>query len=497
MRRELLFAEADRCDAEHLAESERLLRARPYLRNARLTTTPAPGGTDVNVETKDDWALRVAVRIEPGGDRGPLKSFRVIDENLFGLGLHGQVRYNNLGRKPGADLDLLYHQFLGHHQAEFLFGNSSVGWVASETVLRPFESEFDRRAWRESLRYLKEPFPLVSPALGTVVQPAVSQGADVGAALRFGEPGRLTILGAVLSWERRYVEGTPLAPRPEDDSLAAVSLSGRYTERRRIRVHVLIGTRNLRFTRRSGLDAVNAPEDVREGVETGLVLGKSLGGGGGLQHDVFTAAEIFYGSALGGGMLVFARGKAEGRYLTDQREWDNVIAAGDLLLYDPVGDRGTVVLGLSGATGSNTSVPFQLQLAGTNGIRGYGLSGLPVARRVVVQGEHRYFVGTAFGTVDVGTAAFVDLGRGWAGDAPFGENTGLKAAVGGGLRLAIPSGSRVAYRLDVAVPLSGGSGVELRLGLRQAFGFQRGEPEDVTRSREQVSSVTVFNFPRF
>jgi hypothetical protein len=80
---------------------------------------------------------------------------------------------------------------------------------------------------------------------------------------------------------------------------------------------------------------------------------------------------------------------------------------------------------------------------------------------------------------------------------PFGENTGLVGAMGAGLRVAFPSGSRLTYRLDLAMPLTGGRGLELRTGFRQHFGILRGEPEDVVRSREQVSSVTVFNFPRF
>jgi len=70
-------------------------------------------------------------------------------------------------------------------------------------------------------------------------------------------------------------------------------------------------------------------------------------------------------------------------------------------------------------------------------------------------------------------------------------------AVGAGLRLAFPSGSRATYRLDIALPVRGGRGFEIRTGFRQQFGVQRAEPDDVVRSREQVSSVTVFNFPRF
>jgi outer membrane protein assembly factor BamA len=196
-------------------------------------------------------------------------------------------------------------------------------------------------------------------------------------------------------------------------------------------------------------------------------------------------------------MLVFARGKIEGRYLDATRRWDGVLADGRLHVYTELGPRAYIALSAGGAGGWNTRTPFQLLLGGPDGIRGYGLATLPVGRRIVLQGEHRYFLGTVLGVADVGTAAFVDVGRGWAGDAAFGADTGVRAAAGVGLRFAVPRGSRRTYRLDVAVPLARGHGVEVQVALNQQFGVFRGEPADVARSREQVSSTSIFNYPRF
>jgi hypothetical protein len=82
-------------------------------------------------------------------------------------------------------------------------------------------------------------------------------------------------------------------------------------------------------------------------------------------------------------------------------------------------------------------------------------------------------------------------------DAAFGADTGVRAALGAGLRVAAPRGSRRTYRLDLAVPLTKGHGVEVQLAVNQQFGVFHGEPADVARSREQVSSTSVFNYPRF
>jgi len=496
VRRELLFHVGDACDPARLAETARVLRAQPYIREAVVTAAPAAGGgVDVLVTTRDEWSLRINGRVE-GGEGFPLRQARVAEENLLGQALRAQLRYDGLQRRPAYDADVTAHQFLGLHEGELVAGRSSVGLVAEERLSDPFRSEYDRVAWRESARYRNEPFPLISPALGRVDVPLLAMSADVGAMVRTGTPGRLFVAGAALSGERLVVQGAPLASVVADDSLAAVALAGRFAERRRVRLHLFAGARVLRFHYHAGLDAVHAYEDVREGVEGGLVVGKSLFGGDGLQRDWFASAELYVGAEFER-MLVFARAKIEGRFLLSDGRWDGVLADGRFHVYTEVGPRAFIALSAGGAGGWNTRSPFQLTLGGPEGIRGYGIASLPVGRRIVLQGEHRYFLGTVLGVADVGTAAFVDLGRGWAGDAAFGADTGVRAAIGGGLRVAVPRGSHRTYRLDVAVPLVRGHGVEVQVALNQQFGVSRGEPADVARSREQLSSTSIFNYPRF
>ena len=496
VRRELLFREGDPCDPARLAETARVLRAQPYIREAIVIPVEAPGGgVDVRVETRDEWSLRAGVRL--GNDAGfPVRQVRVAEENVLGRGLRVQLRYDGQRRRPAYDVDATTHQFLGRLEAQGVAGRSSVGLVGEERVLRPFKSEYDRVSWRESVRYRKEPFLLIAPAFGWVDVPVLAVSADLGAAARWGTPGRLALLGGALSAERLLAVDAPMAHQAVDDSAAAAAVAGRYGERRRIRLHLFAGARAVRFRPRYGVDAVHALEDVREGVEAGIVVGKSLFGSGGLQRDWFAAGELAVGAEYQH-VLAFLRAKVEGRYLLADRRWDGVLANGQALIYSDVSRRGVVVLSASGAGGWNTRTPFQLRLGGPTGMRGYGMNALPVGRRIVLQGEHRYLVGTVLGAADIGTAAFVDVGRGWAGDAVFGEDTGLRASVGGGLRIAAPRGSRRTYRIDLAVPLTHGGGLEFQVGVNQQFGVFRGEPADLARSREQVSSSTIFNFPRF
>jgi hypothetical protein len=497
VRDDLLFAAGDLCDPRRLAESERLLRARPYIRSASVVpVATADSGVTVLVQTRDEFSLEVRLHLERGGEL-PARRFVLTEDNVLGRGIHVQWYYNSYGRRSAYFGNVLDHHVLGGRlEAELVGGKSEVGPVGEETVRRAFETDFDRVAWRESVRYRKEPFPLVATSLGTVLQPLVRVGADVGAAVRLGRPGELRIVGLALSADRVHVESAPLAPTADLDSVVARALAGRFEESRRVRLHLLLGARSLVFHAHRGVDAVHGIEDVPEGAEAGFVLGKSLFGGGGLQHDWFASAEFLSGSELKGPALIFARGKVEGRYLTAAGRWDGVLADGQVLWYD-IGPRRTSVVAVEGAAGWRTTTPFQLLMAGPTGLRGYGGQALPVGSRVVVHGEERYFLGGAFGFADLGAAVFAEGARGWAGDAAFGENTGFLATVGVGLRVAVPRDSRRTYRLDLAIPLSRGLAPQLTLAVRQQFGIFDGEPVDVIRSRERISSVTVFDFPRF
>ncbi len=496
VRRELRFKEGDPCDIARLAETERILRSLAFIRTAIISTTPAPGDSiDIVVATRDEWSLGGDLRIDTRSS-SPVRAARLTETNLFGAGVFAQTRYDDYGRKPGVSANVLYHQLFQHADVDVIGGRSSVGPIAAVALRKVFQSEYDQVAWGASIRYRDEPFLFTSLRYGTVAQAVVSSGVDLGLVWRNGPFGRQLMFGGALSTERLFTQGGALATLPQDDSAASSELAGRFAERRRISLNLVAGVRHIRFVPHAGLDAVNAPEDVREGVELRVIGGAGLGGPG-LQPDRFGLVDIYLGHPIGQRTLAFFRSRIEGRYLTDSLRWNNVVAAADLFTYTTVSARGALAVFAQAAGGWDMTVPFQLDVAGFTAMRGFGHYGLPAGRRVVVQFEHRYFLGTVFGAADIGTAEFVDLGRGWAADAAFGQNTYTLAAVGVGLRAGIPSGSRFSTRLDFAVPVNGGHGAEVRLTLRQQFGITRPEPGDVERSRMPVSTTALFNFTQY
>jgi hypothetical protein len=90
------------------------------------------------------------------------------------------------------------------------------------------------------------------------------------------------------------------------------------------------------------------------------------------------------------------------------------------------------------------------------------------------------------GFADLGAAVFVDAGRMWDGDAPFGRDSGWQAGVGAGLRVS-PDASRRVLRMDLTLPLTDQRevrGVVFRIHA-EIFGVldRRRWPSQVERSR--------------
>jgi hypothetical protein len=198
-------------------------------------------------------------------------------------------------------------------------------------------------------------------------------------------------------------------------------------------------------------------EDVRLGAEAGLAVGRSVPS---LEKDddVFTTLTLYTGVESGNALVVaHARldARRDLRVQTEASEWEDVFVDGELLAYlkPPAAERHTLLFRLAGFGGWQTRTPFQLTLGGLRAVRGYDQDRYPGGRRLVASLEDRVYFGWPLPDVlDLGGTVFLDAGRMWAGDAPYGDDSGWKAAAGLGLRASFPAGGRSTYRLDFAWP---------------------------------------------
>lgn len=123
--RELSFQTGDSIQSADLAEAQRLLRAKSYLRDAKITVAEqcnADGRHNIQVETWDNWSLLPSIGF--GRSSGQNKfSLGFKEDNLLGYGVRASVKYQSDYLRHGYEtkiemplsltgIDSLQHSYL-------------------------------------------------------------------------------------------------------------------------------------------------------------------------------------------------------------------------------------------------------------------------------------------------------------------------------------------------------------------------------------------------
>ena len=512
IRRELLFREGDCYRPEQLEDSERILRSAPFIADADVFALRQSDGTHhVVVETRDEWSTRLEPQLESGG--AALTGLELREENLFGRGqrVAAFIKEYQGERIYGAAFGT--RQLLGTQlDAELSVARTPVGVSLQQRLAWPFRGEGGRIAVRQQFERLERNFEYFVPDGGGGLErrffPEERTTFDVGAVYRLGRRGNLTMLGLAVAGEFiAYPVDTLMRDDPDDRPAGALPARGvveGLDSASNVRLVGLVGQRNVFFDRRRALDAVRGAEDVRLGLELELGVGRSLAAFSddddwAVDFGLFAAGTL--GPVLAGARLV-VEGKRDVGADGGNTDWHDVFGQLDAWGYWRPSDesRHTFVAAARMAGGWQTTVPFQLTLGYRAGLRGYERHAAAGERRVVGTLEHRAYLGWPYPRLfDLGSALFVDAGRTWAGGDPFGDDTALRVAVGGGLRIAFPPGSRQTYRLDIAFPVAPSfrpSGFQVSFGIGQAVG--RGAVNDdsqLLRSSRRPLSTSLFSFP--
>ncbi|MGI9628045.1 MAG: hypothetical protein ACR2QM_14500 [Longimicrobiales bacterium] len=493
IRNELLFRPGDCLNPLRLAESERILRAYPFIAEVDIYSVDiGTGDVHVVVDTEDEWTTEVAMRLDL--DNG-LRFTRlgITEGNFLGTGNRVGVFLRERDERRDIGVDLFAPRFLGTRtNATLTAGSTRNGAFFSEQISYPFVGEFGRYAALESYSNREDLFAYAASgdaAFTNVVVPIKTERAEVTAAARVGTPGDFTVVGAGFSWEKtgfldfpngvRVIPGQDFSEQLPADSATVAALAHQVTDRETPRIHVLVGRRKIRFVSKRGLDAIRGEQDVRVGTQVLGSLGTTLGIPStdlpGASEEVWGRLALFGGAAgdhwvlntdfnLEAGRL-FTGGLRPGAF-RDALGEVNVFA-----YWQPPGSPAHTLAGrIAFAGGWNSSIPFQLTLGGRDGVRGYSQEDFPGGQRFVFNFEDRIRLSGPFSNaLDLGFTVFADAGAVWAGDAPFGVDSGIQAAVGMGLRVGFPSGTSNVIRLDLAAPIQAGglSNVQFRVSMRE------------------------------
>ncbi|HUE97270.1 MAG TPA: hypothetical protein VMN39_11455, partial [Longimicrobiaceae bacterium] len=505
--RELLFSRGDCYESEELRESERLLRAFGFLADAEITEDRQADGTvHVRVETRDEWSTRVQPRLETDG-RIQFRGIELVEDNLVGTGRHLSLFYDR------EDDQRIYGA--GYSTPHFLrtrtdmalrVARTDVGEIVQQSITYPFVGEAGRFGFRQQIDRSDRYFEILIPngnVPGRVWVPLRREHAEVGAAIRRGEERyRYSIFGAAIAAERVTYPAEPIfADSTGRPTVPTAVFRPPWDPMSSVRVVGLVGRRDVEYVRRRGLDTVDGVEDVQLGFEGEISLGAAVPGISVDEDFAFAARagwagepapEITWGITAGfeGRRMM---GRLDGPAVRD------VLAEANAWAYlRPWPERRHTVVGsIAAAGGWDTRVPFQLSLGARTGLRGYPRHLDPGGRRVVASLEHRAYLGwPAPSLFDLGSVAFLDVGKIWPGDVPFGIESPVRGAAGVGIRVGFPPGSRQTFRADVGLPIQsevGSRGVVVSVGVRQVIGRRVRLPDSqLRRSANYGLSVSDF-----
>ena len=486
------------CTEFRRAESERILRAQPYLSDATVVTEQDGDGVRVAVSTVDEVPVVAGARVS-GRE---IRALSLGTMNFFGTGMHVEGRWErHKERRQGYGGKIAHPQLLGRPYAFVIDGmRRTVGENLSITLSHPLYTDLQRIAWHSGYSVLRDHMPLRRPDHSALLQPVDRWMWNVGGVIRFGPPRRLVLIGGMLLGER-------VEPRHEfflEDSVTArlvpaVDTAGvrRYDVYDASHVAGVLGVRALTFSRMRGLDALAAEQDVGTGTQIGAAAG--------LQplfrnplRQAFAAVDAYAGERVGRSFLA-ARVEAETRVDIERQDWRHLVASGRGAWYFQPRERWTSEFSLEGAGAWRTIFPFQLELGERRGgLRGHARSHEAGGQRLLARLEQRLDLGRYQRTrAAYGVAAFTEAGRMWAGDVPFGITTPVRTSVGLALLGAVPARSQRTIRAELAVPVMRGEGAapELRFTVREpARGFWF-DPPRIRWARLSALPEQIFTWP--
>lgn len=499
LRRYLALQLGGQCTEVRRAESERILRAQPFIADATvLAYADGAGGVILNVTTVDEVSIILGLGVTAKSPH--VHSALLGEANLLGSAIHAQASWKNARfRRDIYAGKVIDYQFLGRpYQFRVEGGRRELGSDWATELNHPFLTDLQRLSWRTTAGNSNGYFYFRRPNADPAALRIERSYSDIGGVVRIGPPlGRLALVGGSISFEDEnpgtlpiLVTDTALVP---DTSQALIN---RYTKHQTARLNALWGVRNVRFVRVSGFDALEGTQDLRTGVQVATLIGKGARFLRGKERDMFGSTDIYVGMAT---PISYAALNIAGEGRRDEDgKWDGILAHGRGALYLKPFNRQTWISDLTWSGGWKQRIPFQLTFADRDGgLRGFRTAEVGGARRLVGRVEDRYLIGRYKQLATVAVAGFAEGGKLWAGDSPFGVDTPLYASTGFSILAASPPQSRRTLRVDFAFPVKGERrhNWEVRLTASDLTRTFRTEPRDIFNSRERSVPASVFNWP--
>ena len=496
----MLLEAGDSCVELRRAESERILRAQPFIADASIDVVPnSRGGVNLEVRTIDEASIILSGSVASSTPQ--IRGVRLGSGNISGLGLHSSFAWKH---QPVFDdrseFRVSHYQFLGRPWIfNFSTSRDPFGRADHAEMTLPFRTDVQRFAWRLLLGEGRGHAMFSERDTGRLALGFSDYYAEGGGIIRIGPPGWLSLFGLSLTNERSIPDTTPVRISETGFlSDTAAAFGTRFSEVHAARVNALLGVRGLRFQRVRGFDALRGVQDIPLGLQFGTLVGRGINAFAADSRDLFLASDLYLG--FGTSRRIYrVQMQGEGRRERGTAEWTDLVGSGRFSRYSRPKDWRTRTMIVEWSGTERVRRPHSLSLIEmSGGVRGLRDTRDVGGRRAVARIGEQFYVGSPFDFGDFGLAWFADGGQLWAGDLPYGSNTNLRGSAGASLLLAVPRRSTRMWRLEFAAPINrepGGSKWELRLTHSDRTAFFWREPGDIDAARARVVPSSVYSWP--
>ena len=429
VRAQLLFRTGDEFKSRLLAESERLLRTRIYLFDARVRVVAydAESNTvEIVVATRDVWTLSPSLSFgRAGGVNG--SSFGLQEENLLGTGTNLLFTRNRtvdrVTTQAQVNTETLFNT---RFRTGLTYADNSDGSVRSFYIERPFYALDTRSAYGLSANSTIQTDSRYN--LGQIVD-------QFSARLKYAQAYRGWSDGYVDGWTRRIYAGfrydqATFAPAPLTTTPALV-----LPEDRRLQYPWLAyEVRQDAYEKARNQDQIGRTEDLYVGKLLYVEIGRASRALGSDRDAWLPKFNAAVGYDLPMRQQLFINATATGRI--EDAQVQNGLATLNARYYARESERALFYAAATVTQSRRLDADSQVLLGGDTGLRGYPLRFQTGTGSALATVEQRFYsTWYPFRLLRVGGAVFADAGKTWGTGVMGGPTLGTLKDIGLGLRL--------------------------------------------------------------
>lgn len=404
LRNDLVFREGSVITALQLAENERLLRSRKYLRNATIDIVCVNSKTksvQLRVQTWDNWSL--LPKISLGHSGGSTKTgLGLAEDNLFGSGTQALVEYQSDAERSGYQVKLASDNLFGTFwQSNARYASNSDGESYQFGLSKPFYQLQTTNSYRIDLN--KDIKTIAEYAYGEVWHEYQSklQSLQLESGWR---------LGGDEQWAMRMLTGANL--QDQHFQVLTADFLTVPENRNRSEIYVAWQLEQAAYQELSNIYLFNRVEDLNFGWQVKLQLGRMDAAVGAYDDGWHFVLDIQKNLQLSEQSWLFWQASAE-RWqfstLPNSTRWTS-----DLRYVQHLTDRQQLIATASARFADDLERDERYTLGGDEGMRAFPLYYQTGNKAVTGSVEYRYITPwSIYQLLDVAFASFVDTGRAW------------------------------------------------------------------------------------